>query len=131
MKGILNDQKKFMLSAGQFVHEQVDTNNAQSDMYGQLVIEEFEEMYGASDSEDICEFIKETCDLLVVTAGMLISMIGYEKSEKVWGLVHASNMAKTVGNIEKREDGKVLKSAEWKAEVKVKLMKDIEDLINA
>lgn len=131
MKGILNDQKEFMLAAGQFVHEQANTANVQSDLYGRLVIEEQREMYLAAQDEDICEFIKEACDCIVVTAGMLISMIGYEKAEKAWELVHASNMAKTTGVIEKREDGKVLKSAEWKAEIKSKLMQDIQELIDA
>lgn len=128
MKGILNDQKEFMLAAGQFVHEQAGIANVQIDLYSALVDEEYEEIMEASDFN---EFVKETCDLLVVTAGMLISMIGYEKAEKAWELVHASNMAKTTGTVEKREDGKVLKSAEWKAEIKEKLMKDIQELINA
>lgn len=125
---ILHDQKEFMLAAGQFVHEQCSISNVQSELYGNLVEEEFEELCGANTEHDA---IKETCDLLVVTAGLLISMLGYEKAEKAWELVHASNMAKTVGSIEKREDGKVLKSAEWKAEIKEKLMKDIQELIHA
>lgn len=128
MKGILNDQKEFMLAAGQFVHEQAGIANVQSDLYSALIDEEYEEIMAVSDFN---EFVKEICDLLVVTAGMLISMIGYEKAEKAWELVHASNMAKTTGTVEKREDGKVLKSAEWKAEIKEKLMKDIQELINA
>ena len=128
MKGILNDQRDFMIAANQFVHEQCNTKNVQSDLYGNLVCEEFNELEGANSTD---EFIKELCDLLVVSSGLLISMIGYEKAEKAWALVHASNMAKTTGTIEKREDGKVLKSAEWKAEVKEKLMNDIRELINA
>jgi len=126
--GILGDQRKFMLAAGQFVHEQATVANVQSDLYAKLVAEEFEELCEAPDQ---AEFVKEACDLLVVTAGMLISMLGYEKAEKAWELVNASNMAKTTGVIEKREDGKVLKSAEWKAEIKEKLMKDIQELIDA
>ena len=127
MKGILNDQKEFMLAAGQFVHEQAGIANVQSDLYSNLVDEEFHEVVRSAEFN---ELIKETCDLLVVTAGMLISMLGYEKAEKAWELVHASNMEKTTGVIEKREDGKVLKSTEWKAEIKTKLMKDIQELIN-
>lgn len=127
MKGILNDQKEFMLAAGQFVHEQAGIANVQSDLYSNLVDEEFHEVVRSTEFN---ELIKETCDLLVVTAGMLISMLGYEKAEKAWELVHASNMAKTISVIEKREDGKVLKSAEWKAEIKEKLMNDIQELIN-
>lgn len=128
MKGILNDQKEFMLAAGQFVHEQCSIENVQSELYGRLCDEEFDEL-AESNSND--EIVKETCDLLVVTAGLLISMLGYEKAEKAWELVHASNMAKTIGQIEKREDGKVLKSAEWKKEIKAKLMSDIKELIDA
>lgn len=128
MKGILNDQKEFMLAAGQFVHEQCSIANDQSELYGSLCDEEYEEL---GDANSNGELVKEACDLLVVTAGLLISMLGYEKAEKAWELVHASNMAKTTGTIEKREDGKVLKSAEWKAEIKEKLMKDIQELIHA
>ena len=125
---ILSDQRDFMLAAGQFVHEQCSIANDQSELYGSLCDEEYEEL---ADANSNGELVKEACDLLVVTAGLLISMLGYKKAEKAWELVHASNMAKTVGNIEKREDGKVLKSAEWKKEIKAKLMSDIQELIDA
>jgi predicted HAD superfamily Cof-like phosphohydrolase len=123
MKNIFDMQSEFMGKAGQCIDA---SNKKQIKLYQQLIFEESDEFYNAQDKD---EQIKECCDLLVVASGFLITLLGAEKSKKAYELVHESNMAKLNGKIEKRDDGKVLKSAEWKKEIKEKLMADLDNLI--
>jgi predicted HAD superfamily Cof-like phosphohydrolase len=124
MKNIFDMQSEFMEKAGQNIKGELIT---QADLYVDLVIEEFNEFYDVENHNR--ETIKECCDILVVVSGYLISLLGTEKAKKAYKLVHESNMAKLNGKIEKRDDGKVLKSDEWKREVKEKLMSDLANLI--
>ena len=125
MTDIFELQSDFMFKAGQEVC--FNKFYSQLHLYEKLVKEEsceFEEV-----EEHNHESAKEACDILVVTAGYLVSLLGKEKAQKAYELVHASNMVKLQGKIEKREDGKVLKSPEWKAEIKEKLVADLEALV--
>lgn len=124
MKNIFDMQSEFMEKAGQNVKCELIS---QSNLYADLVIEEFNEFYDIKNHDK--EAIKECCDILVVASGYLISLLGKEKAKKAYELVHESNMAKLNGKIEKRDDGKVLKSDEWKKEIKEKLMADLANLI--
>jgi predicted HAD superfamily Cof-like phosphohydrolase len=124
MKNIFDMQSEFMEKAGQNVKGDLIR---QSNLYVDLVIEEFNEFKDVKIHDE--EAIKECCDILVVASGYLISLLGTENAKKAYKLVHKSNMAKLNGKIEKRDDGKVLKSAEWKKEIKEKLMADLANLI--
>lgn len=101
-----SDQKNFMLAGEQSVGVY---NAAQTELYINLVIEEFQEMVGAVSLEG---FVKETIDLIVVSIGLLHSVgVG---PEEAWRLVHESNMSKLVdGKLMKREDGKGLKGPNY------------------
>ena len=123
MTDIFNDQHGFMVAAGQF--ESLNKSDL-VELYIDLIYEESAEF---SNCDQDLEAIKEACDILVVTSGFLIALLGLDNAKKAWELVHASNMAKTQGAIEKREDGKVLKSPEWKKEIKSKLMDDLNTLL--
>ena len=75
------------------------------------------------------EIIKEACDVIVVTLGLLLSM-GIDVN-KAWELVHKNNMSKVSNQdtIVKDENGKIMKSPESKAR-KAKMMEDIKELLS-
>jgi len=138
---ILQDQQDFMNAAGQ---ETKTFNKDQSNLYAKLILEESDEFIGAScvnttfdDQEDFYlpvihdeNTIKEACDVIVVATGYLISMLGAEGAQKAWDIVHANNVAKVAGKIEKREDGKIMKGDTGKAERKAKMMGELLELLN-
>ena len=102
-----SDQKTFMLAAEQSVGVY---NAAQTELYINLVIEEFQELVAAASLEG---FVKEATDLIVVTIGLMHSL-GVDP-EEAWRLVNESNMSKlTDGKLVKREDGKILKPDTYK-----------------
>lgn len=112
---IFTDQAEFMRAAGQTVD---DFNGEQVDLYYALIVEECDEFRTAFSN---AEAIKEAIDIIVVTAGWLLS-VGVDADE-AWRRVHASNMSKlTDGKLLKREDGKVLKGPNYKPA-------DLSDLI--
>ena len=103
---IFKDQTEFMQAAGQTTDV---LNEAQMVLYFDLIQEEVREL---RDVDSHIEAIKEAVDVLVVTAGLLLSM-GIDADE-AWRRVHASNMSKlTDGKLLKREDGKVLKGPNY------------------
>jgi hypothetical protein len=93
--------------------------------YGEFADTQVATYAGASVADDI----KEAVDVIVVAAGYLISRLGYEGAEKAWELVYQNNLKKLAGKIEKREDGKVMKGATDKAEIKKQLLKSLETLL--
>jgi predicted HAD superfamily Cof-like phosphohydrolase len=71
------------------------------------------------------EYVKELVDLLYVTIGGFVEL-GVD-AEAVWNAVHASNMSKvdgTLGPIQRRSDGKVIKPLGWKAPDIAALLRD-------
>jgi hypothetical protein len=149
-KGIFNCltlQKQFMEAAGQVTDGSSEEVYA---LYKTLVDEELDEFKNA---ETKLEKVKEACDVIVVGSGFVISQCGYkhtdialdlfsgkvvkylcdelgtEKAQKAYELVHASNMEKLVGKVERREDGKILKNENFKTQIKEKLMADLANLI--
>lgn len=125
MTDIFDLQTEFMAKAG---HVVTGNNFSQAMLYSDLVVEEFNEFDDCNNHD--FEAVKEACDVLVVVSGYLISLLGTDKAKRAYDLVHASNMAKLEGKIEKREDGKVLKNALYKQEIKAKLMADLADLVD-
>ena len=126
---IFGDQGEFMCKGGQ----KTDTpDNDQAELYADLIQEETEEFldahYDLQESEPEAS-IKEAVDVIVVATGYLISKLGVDNAQEAWRLVHASNLRKLEGSVEKREDGKILKNAEGKAERKAKLLADLKTLL--
>lgn len=151
-KGVFNCltlQKQFMEAAGQVTD---GSSKEVFNLYKNLIDEETEEFKSA---EAKLEKVKEACDVIVVVSGCVVAQLGYEntdyavdymaqeavnylcdelgqeKAQKAYEIVHNSNMEKVSGSFEKREDGKVLKSDEWKKEIKEKMMADLAELIES
>lgn len=111
MPDLFKDQKKFMTVCGQTT----DVNNIeQYQMYVRLIDEEVSELRSAMDADDRLEQLDALIDILVVTVGALHSL--NVDGEGAWKEVFRSNMAKVdpiSGRVIKRDDGKVLKPANW------------------
>jgi predicted HAD superfamily Cof-like phosphohydrolase len=128
---IFKDQADFMSTGGQTVKA---GNNDQIILYAGLIVEEFVEFLQADAEIDEPDFvspesIKEAYDTIVVAVGYLISALGVDKAQVGWNLVHESNLSKVSGFVEKRDDGKILKSDEYKKIHKAKLMTDLAELL--
>ena len=112
MTNPFNDSKEFMNAVGQTT----DTwNRAQFELYLNLIDEEHnEELKEAVANEDTVEVLDALIDILVVTIGA-INSIGAD-AEGAWNEVMRTNFAKVdpeTGKVRRREDGKVLKPADW------------------
>jgi predicted HAD superfamily Cof-like phosphohydrolase len=108
MTNPFKDQEKFMQACDQ----SVTGDQAQFDMYINLIAEEFQELQDADTDVDTLDAL---IDILVVTVGAIHSM-GAD-AEGAWIEVMRSNFAKIdhdSGKVLKREDGKVLKPQGWK-----------------
>jgi len=105
------DQEKFMLACDQTVGE---FNVNQFNLYTKLIEEEFKELGVAIEHTDQLETLDALIDILVVTIGAIHSM-GAD-GEGAWKEVMSTNFAKIdseTGKVRKRDDGKVLKPADW------------------
>ena len=82
-----------------------------------LIREETEELCEALDERDEENVIKEAADLLYVTVGTLVGLVGYSAVEEAFAAVHESNMSKLGpdGKPVYREDGKIIKGPNYKA----------------
>jgi predicted HAD superfamily Cof-like phosphohydrolase len=92
-----------------------DSHNAdQFRMYCDLVREEVKELEEALATDDAVEQLDALIDILVVATGAIHSL-GVD-AEGAWKEVMRSNFAKVdprTGKVNRREDGKVLKPANW------------------
>ncbi len=82
-----------------------------------LIREETSELCEALDERDEENVIKEAADLLYVTVGTLVGLVGYAAVEEAFDAVHESNMSKLGpdGNPVYREDGKITKGPNYEA----------------
>lgn len=113
MANPFSDQQKFMRACDQTVE---GFNQSQFELYVNLIAEEVNELSDAIKQEDAVETLDALIDILVVTIGAVHSM-GAD-AEGAWKEVMASNLSKidpVTGTVRKREDGKVLKPANWRA----------------
>ena len=111
MTNPFRDQEKFMRACDQSVE---GFDEAQFEMYKNLIEEEFNELVTAEKENDKVEQLDALIDILVVTIGAIHSM-GAD-AEGAWKEVMRTNFAKIdkeTGKVRKREDGKVLKPLGW------------------
>ena len=122
MSDMITNQRDFM-----FMGNQTTTvfNPEQMELYWSLIQEEVDELRDTNSHE---ERIKEACDVIVVTLGLLLSM-GIDV-HKAWELVHKNNMSKVSNQdiIIKDDNGKILKSEASKL-AKQKMMSEIAALL--
>ena len=107
MTNPFRDQEKFMRACDQ----SVTGDQAQFDMYMNLIDEEYKEL---KDAPNDIETLDALIDILVVTIGAIHSA-GWD-AEGAWKEVMSTNFAKIdreTGKVRKREDGKVLKPIGW------------------
>jgi predicted HAD superfamily Cof-like phosphohydrolase len=105
------DQEWFMRACDQTVGQ---LDEKQYAMYRSLIDEEVGELREAVEAGDRVEQLDALVDILVVTIGAIHSM-GAD-AEGAWEEVMSTNAAKIdldTGKVRKREDGKVLKPANW------------------
>ena len=113
MTNPFRDQEKFMKACDQSVGE---LNPDQFKLYLKLINEESNELIHAVEQGDRVETLDALLDLIVVTIGAIHSL-GAD-GEGGWKEVMSTNFAKIdkeTGKVRKREDGKVLKPANWRA----------------
>lgn len=126
MTDMIIDQRDFM-----FMGNQTTTvfNNDQTLLYTNLIHEEVLELFDAIEHDERAEAIKEACDVIIVTLGLLLSM-GIDV-HKAWELVHKNNMSKVSNQdiIIKDDNGKIMKSPESIAR-KQQMMEGIKELLN-
>ncbi len=104
-----NDVKVFMKAC-----DQNETGfGSQSELYVDLVIEEFKELMNAYKDRDIVEIADACADLKWVIEGLEHTL--KLPQQKIWNEVARSNLSKISpnGKVIKREDGKVLKPEGW------------------
>jgi predicted HAD superfamily Cof-like phosphohydrolase len=122
MTNPFRDQEKFMKASEQSVGE---LNQAQYDLYLNLMKEEWDELQVALNANDRVEQLDALLDFIVVTIGAIHSA-GFD-AEGGWKEVMGTNLAKIdkeTGKVRKREDGKVLKPLGWKPPELAPFVKD-------
>jgi predicted HAD superfamily Cof-like phosphohydrolase len=90
-------------------------SNENSDLYANLIKEEYKEFILAHHNGDEIEQLDACMDLIWVTLGFC-HMKGYDV-DGAWNEVLKTNMAKVdsvTGKVKRREDGKILKPEGWK-----------------
>ena len=116
---VFDDQAMFMRACGQTVGEK---NQAQFKLYVELIKEEVKELEDAENFPDVFDAL---LDIITVCIGAGHSA-GFPMVEG-WDAVVLSNLRKIdpeTGNVQRREDGKILKPASWKAPDLAKLLKE-------
>ena len=111
MTNPFRDQHTFMRACDQSVD---NLNDAQYNLYVNLIDEEHKELKEAIAKNDRVEQLDALIDILVVTIGAIHSM-GAD-GEGAWKEVMRTNFAKIdkeTGKVRKRDDGKVLKPIGW------------------
>ena len=121
MTNPFKDSAKFMTACEQTIS---GVNDDQFRMYSNLITEEYNELQAALAAKDPVETLDALTDILVVTIGAMNSM-GAD-GEGAWREVMATNFAKIdrrTGKVLRRDDGKVLKPADWQPPNLAKFLK--------
>ena len=102
------DVSNFMILGEQKIASDLNLKNEQTQLYMNLIKEEFEETAKAFDEEDLVEVADGLADMVWVIMGMCNSA-GID-FDKIWAEVKSSNMSKFVdGKFIKNDSGKILK----------------------
>ena len=102
------DVSDFMILGEQKISSDLNLKNEQSQLYMNLIKEEFEETIKAFYDEDLVEVADGLADMVWVIMGMCNS-VGID-FDKVWKEVKSSNMSKFVdGKFIKNKAGKIMK----------------------
>ena len=102
------DVSNFMILGEQKIASDLNLKNEQSQLYMNLIKEEFEETAKAFDDEDLVEVADGLADMVWVIMGMCNS-VGID-FDKIWEEVKSSNMSKFVdGKFIKNDVGKIMK----------------------
>ena len=103
-----NDVSNFMILGEQEIASDLNLNNEQTQLYMNLIKEEFEETAKAFDEEDLVEVADGLADMVWVIMGMCNS-VGID-FDKICEEVKSSNMSKFVdGKFIKNDSGKIMK----------------------
>lgn len=103
----------FMLLTGCTVRERPQIiSEEENALRLKLIDEEVRELHEAVGNDNLVEIADALADLLYVTYGYALTL-GIDIN-RIFSIVHASNMAKAPGGVvTRREDGKVLKPEGW------------------
>ena len=99
-------------------------NDDQFRLYAKLITEEYDELQVAIANKNQGETLDSLIDIIVVTIGAINSM-GAD-GEGAWREVMATNFAKIdrqLGQVRRREDGKILKPLGWEPPQLAKFLK--------
>lgn len=78
-----------------------------------LLREEVRELEEAIEENDMEAVADAYADIIYIVLGSAIMHLGVNRFSRVWRAVHRANMAKFVGGVRLREDGKILKPEGW------------------
>jgi predicted HAD superfamily Cof-like phosphohydrolase len=112
MSKVFTDVATFMAAGEQTINQ---NNDKQSELYLNLIKEEYQELLDARQSNDEVLTIDACFDTIWVIVGYMLSK-GWD-CEKIWDEGALSNLRKIdtkTQKILKREDGKILKPEGWK-----------------
>jgi len=115
MSKVFTDVTVFMTAAGQSIPPFNANRSEQSDLYFNLIKEEYRELMDANLDQNDTEICDACFDLMWVIAGYMKSR-GWD-CENIWDEGAKSNLSKidkATGKVIKREDGKILKPEGWK-----------------
>ena len=115
MSKVFTDVTVFMTAAGQSIPPFNANRSEQSDLYFNLIKEEYRELMDANLDQNDTEICDACFDLMWVIAGYMKSR-GWD-CENIWDEGAKSNLSKidsVTGKVIKREDGKILKPEGWK-----------------
>jgi predicted HAD superfamily Cof-like phosphohydrolase len=102
------DVSNFMILGEQKIASDLNLKNEQTQLYMNLIKEEFEETAKAFYEEDLVEVADGLADMVWVIMGMCNS-VGID-FDKIWEEVKSSNMSKFVdGKFIKNDVGKIMK----------------------
>jgi predicted HAD superfamily Cof-like phosphohydrolase len=107
---IFNDQHEFMRLAEQTIDK---PDESQFNRYIHHIEEEWNELKEADQASDVVATLDALADIIVVSAGALISIVGKDRAQAVFDAVHAANLRKVVGGRVDRSDGQIGKPAGW------------------
>lgn len=115
MSKVFTDVNRFMTAAGQVIPPFNADRSDQSNLYMNLIREEFCEMMNAETESNDTEICDACFDLIWVVVGYMHSR-GWN-CEDIWDEGSQSNLSKIdheTGRVIRREDGKILKPDGWK-----------------